>query len=709
MPGFFFDMNKYIKKIETAKQLFNAGQFQKALREINSVRSNNADIIFEKKVLEAAINVRTDQAQQGLDLINEVEKQYQKETIGTYNIKGIAYRAIKNNPKAKETLQAGLERFPESVDLAHNLSVTAADMGDFLLAETAGLKALSINPGYIETYKNLGRVYIAARDTTKALEIFTKLNTIEPDSVDALVGFGAIELLQSRPEMAAPYFEKALSKNDALSAAWANLGICHKYLGNYLESKRSIEMAISKDANQIEHVWNLALVNLALGNFKEGWKQYEVRYDPSRIAPDAVKLPNTQIPILKPENSVAGKTIVLVQEQGYGDTFQFFRLSKLLKEEGAKKIIAIVSIELKETIRTIPWIDEVRTEMRETQELPDYWSFSMSLPARYQFESPEKIPSFEPYLSINQDKKRYWDNYLSNADGNKKYRIGIVWAGRETHSNDANRSIKLSMLEPLLEMYQDIQFVALQKGGREKDAESDGRILSLGDQLKDFSDSAALLANLDLLISVDSSPVHLAGALGMPVWTLVPTFFDFRWMVDRTDSPWYPSMTLFRQQINETWESVIAKIQKQLKQTIHSKNERWSAKSFVAHPTLVDENVAGSQLFLKSAFQYHIEGRLDLAELMYKKLLTYEPNSLDGVRNIAALYRSQGNLELAKEIYEEGERKRFEDPIFYVNYANLLMDLKRYPEAIEKAQRALAINPHHDPAKVIVDKCKSFI
>lgn len=709
LPGFFFNMSKFTKKIESAKALFNAGDYQRALKEIKTIDGGDTNIIFEKKVLEAAIYVRTERAKEGLDLITAVENKYQKETVGTCNIKGIAYRALKDNRKAIEILQAGLEKYPSSVDLAHNLSVTAADMGNFGLAETAGLQALSINPKYIETFKNLGRVYIAARNTKKALELFQKLNTIDQDSVDVLVGFGAIELLQSRPAIAAPYFEKALAKNDALSAAWANLGICHKYLGNYQESKRCLEMAITKDANQIEHVWNLSLVNLALGNFTEGWKQYEVRYDPTRIAPDAVKLPKTQIPILKPQHSVAKKTIVLVQEQGYGDTLQFFRLSKLLKEEGAKKIIAIVSVEIKEIIRSIPWVDEVRTEMLETREVPDFWTFSMSLPARYRLESPEQIPTFEPYLSIDPVKKGYWDNYLSNIDGNKKYRVGLVWAGRETHSNDANRSIQLSMLEPLLAMHQSIQFVALQKGPREKEAESDQRILSLGSQLKDFSDSAALLANLDLLISVDSSPVHLAGALGMPVWTLVPAFFDFRWLIDQTDSPWYPSMTLFRQRTNESWESVIKKIQNKLRQIIQGDNERWNSKSIIIHPTLQSENMAGCQLFLRSAFQYHVEGRLDLAEQMYKKLLSYEQYSLDGIRNLAALYRSLGKLKLSQEIYENGENKVTGDAIFYTNYANLLLDLGKGMEALSKVEKALKITPNHEAARVTLARCNEYL
>ncbi len=283
-----------------------------------------------------------------------------------------------------------------------------------------------------------------------------------------------------------------------------------------------------------------------MGEFKEGWEQYEARYNPKRIAPDAVKLPNTSLPMLKPTDPVHGKHIILVQEQGYGDTFQFFRFAKNLKDEGAKKLTAIVSKEMAEIIRTIPWIDEIRTEMKESMEIPDCWVFSMSLPARYAINSVDQIPAYTHYLSVDAQKKAAWNSRFEGGE-KKKLRVGLVWAGRETHSNDANRSLKMENLEPLLKMHKDIEFVSLQKGSREADIANDSRVLSCGPQLSNFADTASLLSNLDLLISVDSSPVHLAAALGMPVWTLIPSIYDFRWLVDREDSPWYPSMKLLRQ------------------------------------------------------------------------------------------------------------------------------------------------------------------
>jgi tetratricopeptide (TPR) repeat protein len=666
--------------------------------------------IVHKKVIISAILVRSGQVDEALRLIDEIEAKYQEgnESLETLNIKTVAYRARNELKKAVEMLQRGLETYPNSIDLAHNLSVTATDLGNFELAEEAALKALKINPKNIETYKNLGRVYVSNRSLSKARETFNTLEKLtNSKNIDVLVGYGAIELMQSNPNSASDYFMAALKIDDSLSAAWANLGICYKYKGDYQNAKICLENAAKKDPNQVEHQWNLALVNLALGNFADGWKQYEIRFNPKRITPDAVKLPSTQYPALTPGDSIVGKTVILVQEQGFGDTFQFFRFSKNLKDEGAKKIIAVVSKELAQVIRTIPWIDEVRTEVKNLAQPPDYWIFAMSLPLRYQLDSVEKIPALKQYISIDQTKKEDFSK-LFNPNGNK-LRVGLVWAGRETHSNDSNRSLNIKLLEPLLEMHSQVEFISLQKGPREVDIAHDGRIKSCGSILNNFADTAALMSNLDLLISIDSSPVHLAGALGMPVWTLIPSIYDFRWLIDREDSPWYPSMTLFRQQPNEPWEAVVGKIKNQLQQKIQCKQERWNAESLVVHPSLADDNIAGVQLFLKSAFQYHIEGRLDLAELMYKKLLTYQPDSLDGVRNIAALYRRQGKMQLAKDTYEDGERRGISDPIFYVNYANLLVDLKKYPEAIEKAQKALAINPNHDPAKAVINQCKAFI
>ena len=694
------------KSLTKARLLFNEKEFDKASAELNQLSGLAGDELYQKLVLESAILVRCNQVEAALEKVSKAEHIAGSETEATVNIKGIAYRARNELLKAKEALERGLEKYPKSVDLAHNLSVTLADIGNFRLAEKAGLKALEINSKYIETYKNLGRIYVTERDTSKARKIFQKLDKLQPNSVDVLVGLGAIELILSRASTAKGYFERALAKDDSLSAAWANLGLCHKFLGDLQSAKKCLITASHKDPNQIEHIWNLALINLTLGEFREGWAQYEARYNPKRIAPDAVKLPNTGIPMLTKRDSVKEKHIILVQEQGYGDTFQFFRFAKNLKDEGAKKLTAIVSKEMSEIVRTLPWIDEIRTEMKDSKEVPDYWVFSMSLPARYAINSVDQIPSYEHYLAVDCEKRQKWQSVLQAREP-KKLRVGLVWAGRETHSNDANRSLSISHLEPLLKMHEDIEFVSLQKGPRESDLANDTRVFACGSQLADFADTAALLSNLDLLISVDSSPVHLAGALGMPVWTFIPKIYDFRWLVDRENSPWYPSMKLLRQKQGESWQEVIIRAKEGLEKLVKNPVKRWHADQFSLFPSLEfgASNLAGVPLYLNCAFQYQLKGELDAAENMYQKCLLYEPNSLDSIRNLAALYRAKGSLNRSEEIYQYGEKIGLQDPIFYTNYANLLVHLGRLKDALAKAELALLISPNHEPAAAVKIQC----
>jgi len=717
LPGFFFKMKKIIQNqndvlIKEAKEFFNKKLFEESKRKLEKLSNPTNKQKIHKDVIISAILVRSGNPDGALALIAEVEAKLQKgiQSEETINIKTVAYRAKNELDKAVNLLQEGLEVYPNSIDLAHNLSVTAADLGNLKLAEEAALLAIKINPRNIETYKNLGRIYVTNRSIDKARDVFNALeNLTSIENVDVLVGKGAIELMQSNASSAAGLFKKALEIDDSLSAAWSNLGICYKYLGDYQNAKVCLQNAIQKDPLQIEHQWNLSLVNLALGNFVEGWSQYEVRYSPKRITPDAVKLPTTQIPMLNPSDSIVDKTVILVQEQGYGDTFQFFRFSKNLKDEGAKKIIAIVSKEMAEIVRTIPWIDEICTEIKRISEPLDFWIFSMSLPLRYKLDSEEKIPSYRQYISVDRVNKKRFEGLLSQKL--KKIRVGLVWAGRETHSNDSNRSLSFKLLEPLLEMHPDIDFVSLQKGPREVDAISDARITSYGANLNNFADTAALLSNLDLLISVDSSPVHLAGALGMPVWTLIPSIYDFRWMVERENSPWYPSMRLFRQKNGHSWDGVISQVKRELANLVKVQPTRWSADEYTLYPPLAFENstLAGAPFYLNCAFQYHTHGDLASAKEMYQKCLAYEPKSLDALRNLAALLRNQGELREAELLYIQGHNLGIGDPIFYTNYANLLMQLGRYNEALIQAREALRQKPQHQLALAAEMQCMNMI
>jgi tetratricopeptide (TPR) repeat protein len=686
------------EKFDQVVKLFQNGNIEIAAKILNEIpKQKDKNLEKRRKVLLCAIAIRSNNSSWAIEEIERIIKEFGQD-LELANLKGVALRNILKLKEAFEWLKESHSKFPESIDIAHNLSVTATDLGMLDYAIEIGEKSLIMNPKFIEAYKNLGRVYVTRRDGENSRRVFSKLNEFQPNTVDVMVGMGAISLIDDDPIEAARYFEKAIEISPQNGPAWGNLGLCYKMIGLYQKAKESLVRAAEVDPQQVEHPWNLSLVELAMGDFKNGWKRYEVRFDPSRIATDRVVQPQSKVPRLLKENSVKEKTIVLLQEQGFGDTFQFFRYAKNLKDEGAAKIIAINSKELINEIKTVPWIDEVYFELMDTQTQLDYWVYPMSLPDRYDLDSLDKVPCPIPYAGVYEDKYQYWHQELRHLDS-KKLKVGLVWAGRETHTNDKNRSMNLGQFESLKKFENDIEFISLQKGKRELDAVSNGwKIERLGQKIQDFADSAGVLANLDLLISIDSAPVHLGGAMGMPVWALIPQMFDFRWMIDKTDTPWYPSVRLFRQEESRNWAPVIAQVEVALREFVESKKKRWTPHVVRLEPKYLANPSAGANLWLQAAFDHHQKGELQAALTLYEEVKKYNPINSDAIRNMAVIYRSSNQIAKALELYEYGVNCELKDSIFYSNYANLLNQLGKDREAIEQANKALEYDKNNSHA-----------
>ena len=678
------------KKLELAQTKFNSGAIDDAIKIIAKLKKdkNASKNTYALELLESAVDVRTGNVAAGLNKIAKLEKIHgSKPEI--LNIKAVGLRANKNFQEAIEILKEGSRLYPDSLDIAHNLSTTATDLGLYALGEEAGLNALKINPNFVDTIKNLGRIYVTTRDSIKTEEIFKRLEKLEGESVDVLIGLGAARLIESNYHEAQGFFESALKLNSKLGPAWANLGLCQKFAGQYADAKYSLEQARKCDPDQIEHQWNLSLIQLALGEYQDGWANYECRYNPFRIAPDRVIGPKTEIPMLTKADSVKGQDILLLQEQGFGDTFQFFRFAKNLKEEGAKKIIAMVGSELLDVVRSMPWIDEVRTELKQSDGiLPNYWVFPMSLPARYEISSNDELAKDVPYIIASARKKAQCEEEFFNAK-HEKLRVGLVWAGRETHSNDKNRSLKLSQLESFSELEDKIEFISLQKGVSENQESQFKNLHKLGSQIQTFDDTAAILANLDLLISVDSAPVHIAGAMGLPTWVLLPSIFDFRWMVDRDDTPWYPSVRLFRQAVGEDWSNPIAKIAQELRD-MTTKKPRWTPKVYEPHETvLMKTSLAGYELLIRSAYQYQVEGNMQEAIRLYESSREIHNDNPEILRNLASAYRSIGDFQNAINIYHYAENSGYIDHISHTNFGNLLIQMQDFSRALGQAEAAI--------------------
>lgn len=298
--------------------------------------------------------------------------------------------------------------------------------------------------------------------------------------------------------------------------------------------------------------FDLAETLLLLGDFDRGWREYRFRY----------RLEHTQLferKVQRPRwdgRKMNGGTLLIHDEQGFGDAFQFLRLVAEAKRQSGAQVVLEVMPEVLPLARRLAGYDRIVAR----GDLPppfDMHCELMSLPHALRLQ-PSALPGPVPYLSADPDRVERWRRRL---DGVPRPWVALVWAGRPTHSNDRNRSLRLDDLAPLARP--GVSFLALQKGPAATQAAQPPagmELLALDGEIHDFEDSAALLELADLLISIDSSPVHLAGALSRPAWVLLPFVPDWRWLTGRDDSPWYPSLRLFRQPGRGDWPGALARM-----------------------------------------------------------------------------------------------------------------------------------------------------
>jgi tetratricopeptide (TPR) repeat protein len=354
--------------------------------------------------------------------------------------------------------------------------------------------------------------------------------------------------------MATENFRKALAIDPRHVAALNNLGSVLVDLDRPEEALGYFDRAIAVDPGYAEAHLNKAIVMLRLGDLQRGWIEYEWRWKcPSQNLGDR----RFDKPLWLGGEPIAGKVVLLHNDQGLGDALQFCRYVPLLKARGADIILEIDG-PLNALLSRLPGISRC---FAKGAQLPtfDFHCPLTSLPLAFS-TTLDTIPSEVPYLP------RASDGAGPQLGPSKRPRIGLVWSGNPNHLNDHNRSVPLENLLPLLDGV-DAQFVSLQKNARPEDEEllrQRSDVLDLGPALRDFADTAAVVEQLDLIISVDTSVVHLAGGLGRPLWILLPYIPDWRWLLDRDDSPWYPTARLFRQTATRDWPVVVERVREAL-------------------------------------------------------------------------------------------------------------------------------------------------
>ena len=343
-----------------------------------------------------------------------------------------------------------------------------------------------------------------------------------------------------------------------------NLGTTLAALGRPAEALASFQLALKLKSDYPEVHWHQALTYLQMGDMAQGWPKYEWRWKRKRARPRLFQQP------LWDGGSLEGKTILLWCEQGLGDNLQFIRYVPMVKRLGAKVIVECRT-ELMSLISSCSGIDEL---VPERSELPpfDVQLPLMSLPGIFG-TTLTTIPADEPYLSADPARVEAWHKEI-NGDSKSadKLKIGIAWQGNPKHRWDRHRSFAPDYFQTMSRM-KGVELFSLQKGPHEQISELCRRpsLVDLGSRLQDFADSAAVMQSLDLVITCDSAPAHLAGALGLLVWVALSTMSDWRWLIRRDDSPWYPTMRLFRQKRLGDWDYVFSRLNEEVQHLVRSR------------------------------------------------------------------------------------------------------------------------------------------
>jgi len=479
-------------------------------------------------------------------------------------------------------LQRSLSLNPDSALAHYNLGVTLALARRAAEAEVHYRKAIALNPKWVPAWMNLAALLSQRAEFDAAIACYDKVAALEPGNIAALNNAALLlrrtgqfeaararltEALALAPADPRMRFNQAILEDNAASRREAietcrqclkqapdnagllsNLAVCHQMVGEFDEAFALFERAIAADPEFHEAWFNRSLLRLSLGDFAAGWVEYEHRWH----------LPQVQEPgFAKPLWSgepLDGKTILLYAEQGFGDAIQFLRYVPQVAASGGRIVLRLHRF----LVRLAATLPGEMTIVTPDNPVPDFdvWCPLLSLP-RILETRLDTIPGEAPYLVPRPALIERWRRRLAGVPGR---RVGLAWGGDPRHVNDFRRSIGLQRLKPLLAI-PGITWISLQKGPHAGDlvGPAPSTILDIADELRDFTETAGAIANLDLVISTDTAVAHLAGAIAKPVWTWVPFSPDWRWMLGREDSPWYPTMRLFRQPAPGDWDSVVAR------------------------------------------------------------------------------------------------------------------------------------------------------
>jgi tetratricopeptide (TPR) repeat protein len=464
-------------------------------------------------------------------------------------------------------LQRALKIDPFRADGFSSLGLVFYSLHRFADALRSFEEGLRLTPNDAELLNGRGVVLLEIGHASAALESFEHALAADPDHLDALGNYGNALLRLNRPVEALAIYDRALAIVPDNPGLLTNRAIALRRVDRPQEALTSVSRALASKPDFAQARFVESLLRLTLGEFAAGWRSYESRWLGKLLS---AQRRDFIAPLWRGEGPLQGKTILLHAEQGFGDTIQFVRYAPLVAERGGRVILEVQ----RELVRLLSGMKGVAAVIARGEPLPpfDLHCPLLSLPLAFGTVI-ETIPACLPYIDTKPADMQQWRGLMPHG----RPRIGVAWAGDPAHDNDLNRSMRLKTLAPLFDLT-DVSFISLQHKVRPEDAEtlpSLPRLRVLDRGFADFADTAAVIASLDAVVSIDSAVAHLAGAMGKPLLLLLPLGADFRWLRERTDSPWYPTAHLFRQTSFGDWSSAVEALTMELRARFHG----WSEES----------------------------------------------------------------------------------------------------------------------------------
>jgi len=541
--------NDVVTELLAARAFLAQGQIAQA-KSVCDAMLQRAPSNFDVLYLSGAVYVQTLQLAEAVDLLCRAIA-VRTSSHSSYNLLGYAMSKLSQYAAAIECFDKALALNPACAEAACNRGNALHTLGRNQDALQSYALATQIDPKYSAAWSNRGNTLLALGRVPEAIASFDHALAIDPRAAASYLNRGNAYLAAGDAARGLANYDQALALNPNQLMAHSNRGNALKRLQRFEEAIESYNRALALDPEHADTYWNRGLTHLLLGDMHQGFADYQWRWKRVAFAPIVREFHQ---PMWLGDTPLQGKTLLLHAEQGLGDTLQFVRYTQILADLGARVVLEAEPA----LFALFAGLSGVQQLVCQGQTLPEFDLHCplLTLPLALRTSLDYAVQSV-PYLHADADLRVQWNARLG---ARHQLRVGLVWSGSVTHQDDHNRSIPLAEL--LSSLPSGPRYISLQKEVRPDDlaALQASGLTHFGDQLHSFSDTAALCSCMDVVISVDTSVAHLSGALGQTTWILLPHLPDWRWLLERRDSPWYPSARLYRQAQARDWTVPLTQI-----------------------------------------------------------------------------------------------------------------------------------------------------